>query len=274
MKDKRILYVSSEVIPYLPETEISSMSFEAPRMVNSQGGQIRIFMPRFGNINERRHQLHEVIRLSGMNLVINDLDMPLIIKVASIPKERMQVYFIDNEDYFKRKATFSDEEGNLFEDNDERAIFFAKGVIETVKKLNWSPDIIHVHGWLASLLPLYLRNYYGNEPLFNKSKIVTSVYSKGFENTLAEDMYKKVLFDGLSDENVEHLQTPTYEGLMKTAIDNSDAVIKGSAEIPETLDTYLESLDKPVLDFKSKEEFAQAYQEFYLEKVLNEKESE
>ena len=135
MKDKRILYVSSEVIPYLPETEISSMSFEAPRMVNKQGGQIRIFMPRYGNINERRHQLHEVIRLSGINLVVNDLDMPLIIKVASIPKERIQVYFIDNEDYFKRKAMLQDEDGNLFSDNDERAIFFAKGVIETVKKL-------------------------------------------------------------------------------------------------------------------------------------------
>lgn len=188
MKDKRILYISSEVIPYLPETEISSMSFEMPRMINSIGGQIRIFMPRFGNINERRHQLHEVIRLSGMNLVINDLDMPLIIKVASIPKERMQVYFIDNEDYFKRKATLTDEDGNLFPDNDERAIFFAKGVIETVKKLNWSPDIIHVHGWLASLLPLYLKNYYGNEPLFKDAKIVTSVYNSGFEGSLDEDM--------------------------------------------------------------------------------------
>ena len=181
MKDKRVLYVSSEVVPYLPETEISSMSFEAPRMVNKQGGQIRIFMPRYGNINERRHQLHEVIRLSGINLVINDLDMPLIIKVASIPKERIQVYFIDNEEYFKRKATFTDENGTLFEDNDERAIFFAKGVIETVKKLNWAPDIIHVHGWLASLLPLYLKQYYRDEPLFKESKIVTSLYKNGFE---------------------------------------------------------------------------------------------
>ena len=134
MKDKRVLYVSSEVIPYLPETEISSMSFEAPKMVNNNGGQIRIFMPRYGNINERRHQLHEVIRLSGMNLVINDLDMPLIIKVASIPKERMQVYFIDNDEYFKRKAIFSDEDDQLFSDNDERAMFFCRGVLETVIK--------------------------------------------------------------------------------------------------------------------------------------------
>lgn len=272
MKDKRILYVSSEVIPYLPETEISSMSFEAPRMINNQGGQIRIFMPRFGNINERRHQLHEVIRLSGMNLVINDLDMPLIIKVASVPKERMQVYFIDNEDYFKRKATFTDEDGNLFEDNDERAIFFAKGVIETVKKLNWSPDIIHVHGWLASLLPLYLRNYYGNEPLFSNSKIVTSIYNKGFDDMLDTEMQMKVLFDGLEDDVVEYLKNPTYSNIMKTAIDNSDALIKGSEEIPEELENYLKEKDMPVLEYKSKEEFAQAYQDFYLTEVLNEKE--
>lgn len=274
MKDKRILYVSSEVIPYLPETEISSMSFEAPRMINNQGGQIRIFMPRFGNINERRHQLHEVIRLSGMNLVINDLDMPLIIKVASIPKERMQVYFIDNEDYFKRKATLTDEDGELFADNDERAIFFAKGVIETVKKLNWAPDIIHVHGWLASLLPLYLRNYYGNEPLFNKSKIVTSVYEKGFDGMLDTDMHKKVLFDGLEDDTVDYLKKPNYIGLMKTAIDNSDAVIIGSENTPDELKTYLEKRKMTVLDYKSKEEFAQAYQDFYMNEILNEKEEE
>ncbi|MDX1603244.1 MAG: glycogen/starch synthase [Salinimicrobium sediminis] len=269
MKDKRILYVSSEVIPYLPETEISSMSFEAPRMVNNHGGQIRIFMPRFGNINERRHQLHEVIRLSGMNLVINDLDMPLIIKVASIPKERMQVYFIDNEDYFKRKATLTDEEGNLFPDNDERAIFFAKGVIETVKKLNWSPNIIHVNGWLSSMLPLYLRNYYGNEPLFNKAKIVTSVYNQDFDGTLDSNMYKKVLFDGLESEQVKHLKKPNYVNLMKTAVDNSDAAIIAGDNIPDELKKYLSKLAKPVLEYKNREEFASAYQEFYTKEVLS-----
>ena len=270
MKDQRILYVSSEVIPYLPETEISSMSFDAPRMINSLGGQIRIFMPRYGNINERRHQLHEVIRLSGMNLVINDLDMPLIIKVASIPKERMQVYFIDNEDYFKRKATLTDEEGNLFPDNDERAIFFAKGVIETVKKLNWAPDIIHVHGWLASLLPLYLRHYYGNEPLFDDSKIVTSIYDQGFDGTLDKKMESKILFDGIEKEIISHLKNPTYANLMKSAIDNSDGVIKGSAAIPEEVDSYLKELDKPVLKYVPKEEFAQAYQDFYTNSILKE----
>lgn len=273
MKDKRILYVSSEVMPYLPETEMSSMSFEAPRMVNSQGGQIRIFMPRYGLINERRHQLHEVIRLSGVNLVINDLDMPLIIKVASIPKERMQVYFIDNEDYFKRKAIYTDKEGNLFDDNDERAIFFAKGVIETVKKLNWAPDIIHVHGWMASLLPLYLRNYYGNDPLFMESKIVTSVYDNGFEGELSPDMQEKVLFDGLEEENTKLLQDPDFESLIKIAVKNSDAVIRGSEELSENIEAYLETIDKPILDYKVKEEFAQAYQDFYLKEILNEEEN-
>ena len=268
MKDKRILYISSEVIPYLPETEISSMSFEMPRMINSIGGQIRIFMPRFGNINERRHQLHEVIRLSGMNLVINDLDMPLIIKVASIPKERMQVYFIDNEDYFKRKATFADEEGNFFKDNDERAIFFAKGVIETVKKLNWSPDIIHVHGWLASFLPLYLRNYYGNEPLFENSKIVTSVYNQGFNGTLNAEVSNKIKFDAIDDQALTHLDNPTFENVMKLAINNSDAVIIGSEDISKELETYIEGLDKPVLAFQQMEDMEREYLEFYQTKVL------
>lgn len=269
MKDKRILYVSSEVIPYLPETEISSMSFDAPRMVNNANGQIRIFMPRYGNINERRHQLHEVIRLSGMNLVINDLDMPLIIKVASIPKERMQVYFIDNEDYFKRKATFADEEGNLFPDNDERAIFFAKGVIETVKKLNWSPDVIHVHGWLASFLPLYLRNYYGNEPLFENSKIVTSVYNQGFNGTLDKNTINKIRFDAIDDEAIAELEEPNYVNVMKIAVKNSDAVIIGSEEIPEELREYINTLEKPVLKYHKMDEVEPALLDFYRTKVLD-----
>ena len=269
MKDKRILYVSSEVVPYLPETEISSMSFEAPRMVNKQGGQIRIFMPRYGNINERRHQLHEVIRLSGINLVVNDLDMPLIIKVASIPKERIQVYFIDNEDYFKRKATIKDEDGNLFKDNDERAIFFAKGVIETVKKLNWAPDIIHVHGWLASLLPLYLKEYYKDEPLFKESKVVTSVYDQSFEGSLDRTLIDKIKFDEIEDGFLQNLETPNYVNLMKTAIDFSDGLIKGSQTLPEELNTYITKAKKPVLDYQFPEAFAEAYNDFYSAQILN-----
>jgi len=160
--------------------------------------------------------------------VINDLDMPLIIKVASIPKERIQVYFIDNEEYFKRKATLTDENGNLFPDNDERAIFFAKGVIETVKKLNWSPDIIHVHGWLASLLPLYLKEYYKDEPLFSESKIVTSIYNQSFDDTLDKSMIDKIKFDNVEESAISMLEKPSYANIMKVDINYSDALIVGS----------------------------------------------
>lgn len=268
MNGKKILFVSSELVPYLPENEVSLMSYEAPRMVNSNGGQIRIFMPRYGNINERRHQLHEVIRLSGMNLVINDMDMPLIIKVASIPRERIQVYFIDNEEYFKRKATFTDENGVLFPDNDERAIFFAKGVVETVKKLNWSPDIIHVHGWMASMLPLYLREYYADEPLFADSRIVTSVYGKGFDGSLNEEMARKIIFDQIPSERVDVLDPPTYNNLLKVAIDYSDAVILAAEEIPDELREYISKLEKPVLPYVPIQEFEEAYMNFYNTEVL------
>ncbi|MGB5360513.1 MAG: glycogen/starch synthase [Eudoraea sp.] len=268
MNGKKILFVSSELVPYLPENEVSLMSYETPRMVNSKKGQIRIFMPRYGNINERRHQLHEVIRLSGMNLVINDMDMPLIIKVASIPRERIQVYFIDNEEYFKRKATFTDENGELFPDNDERAIFFAKGVVETVKKLNWSPDIIHVHGWMASLLPLYLRTYYADEPLFVDSKIVTSVYSKGFDGNLDSNMKKKILFDGITEDSISHLESPTYNNLLKVAVDFSDAIILAAEEISEDLSQYITNLHKPMLPYVPLQEFEEAYANFYSTEVL------
>ena len=263
MKNRKILYVSSEVVPYLPESEISSMSFEIPKMVNKQGGQIRIFMPRYGNINERRHQLHEVIRLSGLNLVINDLDMPLIIKVASIPKERIQVYFIDNEEYFKRKATLRDRDNKLFEDNDERAIFFAKGVFETIKRLNWPPDIIHIHGWMAALLPLYLKNIYKDEPIFQNSKIVTSLYGNEFDKTLNKKMMNKILFDEIDESYISELTKPTYENLMKVAIDSSDAVIKGSENISSGINEYLKKYKKPILDFQPIDSFAEPYMDFY-----------
>jgi starch synthase len=262
MKDKRILFVSSEVVPYLPETELSSTAFQAAKNAHSKGVQTRIFMPRYGVINERRHQLHEVIRLSGMNLIINDMDMPLIIKVASIPKERMQVYFIDNEEYFKRKAVFTDEDDTLFEDNDERAIFFAKGVVETVKKLNWAPDIIHVHGWLASLLPLYLREFYNEEPLFAESKIVTSLYNTGFDGTLSSELADKIKFDMISEDKIATITTPSHSNILKSAIENSDAIIRGSEDISEELDSFIQEKGMPVLEFQT-ENLKENYLNFY-----------
>jgi len=267
MREKRILYVSSEVVPYLSENEVSQTSFDTPKMINDLGGQIRIFMPRYGCINERRHQLHEVIRLSGMNLVINDMDMPLIIKVASIPKERIQVYFIDNDEYFKRKGTFCDEDNNLFPDNDERAIFFVKGVVETVKKLNWVPDVIHVHGWMASLLPLYMKKYYNDESIFADTKIITSVYSSAFDGKLSDTMYKKVFYDEFDKKDIKSLKTATYENIMKNAIDHSDGIIISSNEISEDLTNYIQTSNKPFLPFDAKDKMTELYPAFYLSKV-------
>jgi starch synthase len=269
MKDKRILYISSELTPYLPENEVSKMAFEVPKEMHHQGAQIRMFMPRFGVINERRHQLHEVIRLSGMNLIINDMDMPLIIKVASVPKERMQVYFIDNDEYFRRKAVFTDEEGKLFEDNDERAIFFAKGVIETVKKLNWAPDIIHIHGWMASLLPLYIREYYKNDPLFKDSKIVTSAFNYGTTGVLSnENLINKIKFDQIAEEKLDSFKNDTDEGFVRIAIENSDAVIRGSESLSDEVSSIINNLKIPVLEYQPIEGFTEAYSDFYLNKVL------
>lgn len=269
MKDLKVLVVSSEVIPYLPENEISTSAFDFAKLVHSKGGQTRIFMPRFGVINERRHQLHEVIRLSGINLVVNDMDMPLIIKVASIPKERMQVYFIDNDEYFKRKALYTDEDNHLFEDNDERLIFFAKGVIETVKKLNWSPDIIHIHGWMASLLPLYINEYFTDNPLFAKSKIVTSIYKDEFEGELSKKLIDKVKFDNIAESKIKTLVKPTSENIVNSAIEYSDAVVIGSEDINEELLKNLKTSKKPVLEYVNGEEKEDAILSFYKEQVLS-----
>ena len=262
MKNRKILYVSSEVVPYLPESEISSMSFEIPKMVNKQGGQIRIFMPRYGNINERRHQLHEVIRLSGINLIINDMDMPLIIKVASIPKERMQVYFIDSEDYFKGRNIFFDDDGSLYKDNDERAIFYAKGVIETIKKLNWAPNIVHVHGWISSLIPLYIKHYYKNDPIFSDSKTIVSVYDDRLSGSFDKNFLKKIQFDEIVDENLSLLKTPTYDELYKLSLTQADGVIFTSNSAKQKFKEVIKN-DIPTLECTSDEDYEDKYLEFY-----------
>jgi starch synthase len=192
----------------------------------------------------------------------------LIIKVASIPKERIQVYFIDNDEYFKRKATFADEEGVMYPDNDERAIFFAKGVVETVKKLNWVPDIIHVHGWMAAMLPIYMKHYYKNEALFSDTKIVTSVYSQSFEGTLDPEMINKIILDGIPVEAISDLKTPDYESIIKTSIQHSDSVIIATDSLSPSLTKFIESSGKPFLPFVPKEAFAEAYSNFYNNEVL------
>ena len=269
MTGKRVLYVSSEVVPYLPESKLSNMSFEAPKMVNDRGGQTRIFIPKYGMINERRHQLHEVIRLSGMNLVINDIDMPLIIKVASIPKERMQVYFIDNEDYFKGRRMAEDEQGNLYPDNDERAIFFAKGVIETVKKLNWAPDIIHVQGWISLLMPLYCKKYYGDDPLLANTKIVTSFFGTPFEQSLSKGLVSKIAFDGIDSENLNGLSNPNYMALAQSAVAHSDGIIIADNDIAPNLKKTILDSGKPTMSFVQDHNFEDNYESFYMNQILS-----
>ena len=247
MKGKKILYISSEVIPYMPQTEIATMTYALPKMVNENGGQTRIFIPKYGIINERRHQLHEVIRLSGINLIIDDMDMPLILKVASIPKERMQVYFIDSEDYFKNRLVQFDKNNKLYKDNDERCIFFAKGVIETIKKLNWAPDLIHVHGWIASLLPLYLKNFYKDDPMFETTKAIVSLYDNQIKGKLDKKVVDKLKFDEIQDKNLSILDDPTYENLYKISLALADGVIFAS-DIKNKYKDLLKKIKIPELE--------------------------
>ncbi len=263
MEKKKILYISQEITPYLPETEMSEISRYLPQGVQERGKEIRTFMPRYGNVNERRNQLHEVIRLSGMNLVINDTDHPLIIKVASIQAARMQVYFIDNEDYFQRKHVLTDSHGKEFDDNDERAVFFARGVLETVIKLRWAPDIIHCHGWLTSLVPLYIKKYYHNNPLFKNSKVVYSVYNDEFKKSLDAGFSEKLLVEGITKDDVSVIETPDFVNVSRLALQYSDAVIKGAQEINKKVDQYIQTMDKPVLEYHPKETYIDAYNEFY-----------
>ena len=268
MRKARVLFISSEIHPYLDLTEQSEIARKLPQGIQERGKEIRTFMPRFGNINERRNQLHEVIRLSGMNLIIDDADHPLIIKVASIQAARMQVYFIDNEEYFQRKSTIRDTDETFFDDNDDRTIFFGRGVLETVKKLGWSPDIIHCHGWMTALIPMLIKTSYKDDPMFHNSKVVYSLYNDSFTESFNKDFSKKILMDGLSADDVKGLEDPNYVSLTKLAMQYSDAVMKSSTTLHDEIETAFKSLSKPTLDYKSPEEYIDAYDNFYDEAML------
>lgn len=268
MEKTKVLYISQEISPYLPDSEMSLKSRFLPQGIQEKGMEIRTFMPRFGCINERRNQLHEVIRLSGMNLIIDDTDHPLIIKVASIQCARMQVYFIDNEDYFQRKNSVVDDQGQFFKDNDERAIFFARGVLETVKKLRWKPDIVHCHGWFSALIPLYLKKAYQDDPLYNDSKVIFSIYDDGFSETFSKSFKKKLIVGGVSDKDLTMLDTSDYLGINKMAISYSDGVIIGSEKMHSDLEEYVKKSGKPYLDYQDDDVYINEYSDFY-DKILN-----
>ena len=265
MGKHKILYICQQIMPYLPETEESKLCRELSQAMQERENEIRTFMPRYGCINERRNQLHEVIRLSGMNLIIDDNDHQLIIKVASIPSARIQIYFIDNEDFFSRRAVVTDENGVEFADNDERMVFFARGVLETVKKLRWTPDVVHCHGWFSSIAPLYLRKVFDNDPIFRDVKIVTSLYEDRFTTPLSSNLRSKIESEGIIDENISIIDTPSYENLYRFVMSQVDGVIAGSAAVDAKFLDEARAAGKKVLDYVSPEEegFYDNYTRFY-----------
>lgn len=252
MSTKKVLYITQEITPYLPDSTISINCRYLPQAIQEKGREIRTFMPRFGSINERRNQLHEVIRLSGMNLIIDDTDHPLIIKVASIQAARMQIYFIDNEDFFKRKFTIADDNGNEFEDNDERSIFYVRGVLETIKKLRWIPDVIHCHGWMTALTPLYIKTAYADDPCFKGSKIVYSLYNDEYKKPFNGNFSEKLKLEGITDKDVSDIKGKEvdFETLTKFAIKYSDGVIQNEENVNKNILEYVSSSEKQFLPYQ------------------------
>lgn len=263
MKKAKVLFVAQEITPYLEETPLSKIGRYLPQGIQERGKEIRTFMPRYGKINERRNQLHEVIRLSGMNLIIDDTDHPLIIKVASIQQARMQIYFIDNEDYFHRKFTLYDKNNKFFKDNDERAIFFSRGVLETVKKLGWPPDIVHCHGWVTSLIPLYVKKAFRDNPLFSDAKVIYSIYDDDFSDSFNKNFASKIKFERITNKDLKHYKKANYVNMIKAAIDFSDALIIGSEKINPEVMSYLKESKKPYLDYQSMDTYIDAFSDFY-----------
>lgn len=272
MAKTKILFITHEMSPFLELTKISEITRQLPQAMQDKGFEIRILMPRFGNINERRNRLHEVIRLSGMNIIINDNDNPLIIKVASIPSARMQVYFLDNEEYFQRKHVFADNSNKFYEDNDERTIFFCKGALETVKKLGWSPEIVHCHGWMSSLVPAYLKTIYKDDPTFKNSKVVYSVYDDHFKDSLHADFAKKAIMSGMTAEHTEIYSKATNTALNLGAISYSDAVVYASENINDEVLKFVKKGNKPTLEFNSTsdyENYYNLYEEIVSEELIS-----
>ncbi|MCU0346445.1 MAG: glycogen/starch synthase [Saprospiraceae bacterium] len=270
VEKKKLLFVTQELDPYTAITEVSEVVKKLPEYAQSNGMEIRVLMPRYGVINERRHRLHEVVRLSGMNIIVDDDDYPLIIKVASLPGARLQVYFLDNDDFFKRKSGFADEQGNPYEDNPDRMIFFCKGVIETVRKFGWPPDIIHCHGWMTSLIPMYIREAYKTEPLFQNSKIIYSAYDTMMDSYFSDAFIEKASINNLGRANLDAYLNGNDVFLHKGAITYADAIIRGSEQLPEAVEQLIIESGKPSLAFHSEEEMLPAYMEFYNSMLVEE----
>lgn len=264
MDKTKVLFITQAIDPFMEGRSFADLIKKLAHGTQESGKEIRVFMPRFGVINERRHQLHEVIRLSGMNLIINDSDHPLIIKVASIPQARMQVYFIDNEEFFKRKEVFHSKDGNKFsDDNADRALFFSRGVLETVKKLGWSPDLIHCNGWMTGFTPLYLRTMYAQDPHFSEAKIMFTSYNADVKEKLDNDIVARLSFDDIPEEMTETIKEGTVLNLNKLAIQHADAFGIGSEDVDNEIVSFANKLDKPTLAYQTESSLVDKHQEFY-----------
>ena len=263
MSKKRVLFVTQEMEPYTIANELSQLMRKLPQYTQEKGFEIRVLMPKFGNINERRHRLHEVVRLSGMNIIVDDDDFPLIIKVASLPGARMQVYFLDNEEFFKRKFVFEDEDENAYEDNSDRMIFFCKGVMETVKKFGWAPDIIHCHGWMTSLVPLYFKTVYKDEPIFQNAQLIYSVYNESYAASFTDKFFQKAMINNLEEEDLLAYKDGDSINLHKGAIINSDIIAQGSETLDDSVSALIENSDKIKVEHVELLEAPAAFIEFY-----------
>jgi len=262
MAKKKILFINQEIAPYVPDSDMSIMGRALPQAMQEKGHEIRTFMPKWGIINERRGMLHEVIRLSGMNLIIDDTDHPLVIKVASIQSARIQVYFIDNDDYFSKRQMAFDDAGKEYEDNGERAIFFARGVLETVKKLRWVPDIIHCQGWMSAVVPFYVKTAYADEPSFANTKVVSSLFTSNLKNDFGTNFKQCLEFRGANAELLSKYNDKfDITELGKLAVDYSDGIIQGDQHVSKAILDYAAEKDTPLLGFK--EDFADDFEALY-----------
>jgi len=265
MSKKRVLFVTQEMSPYTAATEVSALVRKLTPYIQNKGMEIRVLMPKYGLINERRHRLHEVVRLSGMNIIVDDDDYPLIIKVASLPGARMQVYFLDNEEFFKRKQVFDDDKGKPFKDNQERMVFFCKSALETVKKFGWAPDIVHCHGWMTSLIPLYLKKVYNEDPIFKESLVVYTPYADSYEASFDKKFLELAAINNLEDKDLANFKKGSKITLHEGGIASSDAIAIGSKELSKNVSTVVSKFDSPKLEYAEEAEMPAACLQFYKE---------
>lgn len=264
MKAKKILYINQEIIPYVKETPEALLGRTLPQTMQENGCEIRVFMPKWGGINERRGQLHEVIRLSRMMLILDGTDHPLIIKVASIPQTRIQVYFIDNDDYFTGRKMARDADGKEYDDNGERAIFYARGVLETVKKLRWVPDVIHCYGWMSHIIPFYIRTAYNDEPCFNQAKIITSFDGERLTEDLGRNLKPCLEFRSAKSRLLSRYGKKFgFEQMQRLAVDYSDALITTTEGFNPAVLEFAKEKGKPVFEHLGGEEMLEHYEKIY-----------